>query len=84
MEISFLKKKQNRYAESIVENIGQRFLNESIFVLNAFKIFNLELFPTSLSCNPFKCFGLCEIKILATHDKTDKEVLKKEWCSFRF
>ena len=32
----------------------------------------------------FKCFGLGEIKILATHYKIDEEVLKKEWFSFRF
>ena len=32
----------------------------------------------------FKCFGLGEIKILATHYKIDEEVLKKEWCYFCF
>ena len=30
----------------------------------------------------FKCFGLSEIKILATRYKIDEEVLKKEWCYF--
>ena len=76
--------KTNRYAESIVENIVQRFPSKSVTALtNAFEIFNFELFPTSLSFNQFKCFDLSEIEILATHYKID-EVLKKEWCSFHF
>ena len=71
-------------AESLVENIAQRFPSESVTVLNALQIFNLKLFPTSISSNQFKRFGLSEIRIFTTHYKIDEEVLKKEWCSFRF
>ena len=57
-----ISRKTNRYAESMIENITQRFPNKSITVLNAFEILNLELLPTSLSPNQSKCFGLNEIK----------------------
>lgn len=56
-------------AESIVKNISQRFPHKSVTVLNAFNIFNLELLPTCLSSNRFKCFRFSEMKILATHYK---------------
>ena len=70
-----INRKTNRYAESIIENIAQIFTNKTVTVLNAFEIFNLQLFPPSLLFNQFKCFGFNEIKILATHYKID-EVLK--------
>ena len=38
-----INRKTNRYAESIVQNIAQKLPNESVTVLNAFEIFNLEL-----------------------------------------
>ena len=38
-----INSKTNRYAKSIVENIAQRFPNESVTFLNAFEIFNFEL-----------------------------------------
>ena len=79
-----IKRKTNRYAESIVENIAQRFPHKSVTLLNAFEIFNLELFSTTISSTQFICFGLSVIKILATNYKIDELVLKKEWCSFRF
>lgn len=64
-----IDKKTNKYAESIVKNISQQFPHKSVTVLNAFNIFNLELLPTCLSSNRFKCFGFSEMKILATHYK---------------
>lgn len=64
-----IDKKTNKYAESIVKNISQRFPHKSVTVLNAFNIFNLELLPTCLSSNRFKCFRFSEMKILATHYK---------------
>ena len=70
--------------QSVVENIAQRFPHKSVTLLNAFEIFNLELFSTIISSTQFRCFGLSVIKILATNYKIDELVLKKEWCSFRF
>ena len=43
-----INRKSNWYAESLVENIAQRFPHASATVLNKFEIFNLELFPTSI------------------------------------
>ena len=73
MEIS---RKTNRYPESIIKKIAQIFPNEST-ALNTFEISNLEIFPTSLSSNQFKLFGLNEIKISAIYYKIDKKVLTK-------
>ena len=64
-----IDRKTNKYTESLVKNISQQFPHKSVTVLNAFKIFNLELLPTCLSSNWFKCFGLSEMEILATHYK---------------
>lgn len=64
-----IDRKTNKYAESVVKNISQRFPHKSVTVLNAFNIFNLELLPTCLSPNRFKCFRFSEMKILATHYK---------------
>ena len=64
-----INRKTNKYAESVVKNISQRFPHKSVTVLNAFNIFNLELLPTCLSSNRFKCFRFSEMKILATHYK---------------
>ena len=75
-----INRKTNRYPKSIVKNIAQIFPNEST-VLNPFEILNLEFFPTSLSSDQFKRFGLNEIQISATYYKIDKKVLTKEWCS---
>ena len=80
MEIS---RKTNRYPESIIKKIAQIFPNEST-ALNTFEILNLEIFPTSLSSNQFKRFGLNEIKISAIYYRIDKKVLTKEWYSFWF
>ena len=39
-----INRKDNRYAESIVEHFPQRFLNKLVTALNAFEIFNLRVF----------------------------------------
>lgn len=63
--------KVNRIAkicdEWILESITHKFPEESMTILNAFVIFNLDKLSVDLSSNEFKCFGFHEAKIVANH-----------------
>ena len=80
---SYVKK----YSNALMKNIDDRFPLETLNVLDAFSIFNVENMP-GVESYDFQMYCSREINVLADHyyidDDLKKDALEKEFDSFKF
>ena len=73
-----------KYSNALMKNINNRFPPETLNVLDAFSIFNIENMPQVESYD-FQIYCYREINVLADHyyvdDDIKKDALKKEFDS---
>ena len=76
-----------RYSNALVKNIDNRLSLETLNVLDAFSIFNVENMP-GVESYDFQMYCSREINVLADHYYIDndikKDALEKEFDSFKF
>ena len=76
-----------RYSNALVKNIDNRLSLETLNVLDAFSIFNVENMP-GVESYDFQMYCSREINVLADHYCMDndikKDALEKEFDSFKF
>ena len=76
-----------RYSNALVKNIDNRLSLETLNVLDAFSIFNVENMP-GVESYDFQMYCSREINVLADHYYMDndikKDALGKEFDSFKF
>ena len=76
-----------RYSNALVKNIDNRLSLETLNVLDAFSIFNVENMP-GVESYDFQMYCSREINVLADHYYMDndikKDALEKEFDSFKF
>ena len=76
-----------KYSNASVKNIDDRFPPETLNVLDAFSIFNVENIP-GVESYDFQMYCSREINVLADHyyvdDDVKKDALEKEFDSFKF
>ena len=77
----------NKYSNALVKNINNRFPPETLNVLDAFSIFNVENMR-GVERYDFQMYCSREINVLADHyyvnDDVKKDALEKEFDSFKF
>ena len=80
---SYVKK----YSNALMKNIDDRFPLETLNVLDAFSIFNVENMP-GVESYDFQMYCSREINVLADHfyvdDDAEKDALEKNFDSFKF
>ena len=76
-----------RYSNALVKNIDNRLSLETLNVLDAFSIFNVENMP-GVESYDFQMYCSREINVLADHYYMDndikKDALEKKFDSFKF
>ena len=76
-----------RYSNALVKNIDNRLSLETLNVLDAFSIFNVENMP-GVESYDFQMYCSREINVLADHYYMDNDIkedaLEKEFDSFKF